>query len=247
MHGDMNPSDRGQMRDMQPMQNSETLSNVIVQTSNSTSTETTDEESDSAKGLKADGDIAVRGGSIKIDSSDDAVHSNGNISYLGGELTLSSGDDGTHADGQLLITDGKITVEKSYEGLEGVTIAIQGGEISVTASDDGLNSGGGSDTSSQDRMGRDSFNQSSSGYLLTISGGIVNVNASGDGIDSNGYLVINGGTVVALGSTMDWAESDSQQVTMNLQFAGHQKAGSKAVYELHGSVLRNYCTNCKEI
>ena len=24
----------------------------------------------------------------------------------------------------------------------------------------------------------------------------------------------------------------------------HQKAGSKVVYELHGSVLRNYCMNC---
>ena len=24
----------------------------------------------------------------------------------------------------------------------------------------------------------------------------------------------------------------------------HQKAGSKAVYELHGSILRNYCTKC---
>src|SRR5699024_7284847 len=24
----------------------------------------------------------------------------------------------------------------------------------------------------------------------------------------------------------------------------HQKAGSKHVYELHGSVLRNYCTRC---
>jgi NAD-dependent deacetylase len=26
----------------------------------------------------------------------------------------------------------------------------------------------------------------------------------------------------------------------------HQKAGSKEVYELHGSVWRNYCTNCNE-
>lgn len=26
----------------------------------------------------------------------------------------------------------------------------------------------------------------------------------------------------------------------------HQKAGSKTVYELHGSVLRNYCTKCKK-
>lgn len=32
-------------------------------------------------------------------------------------------------------------------------------------------------------------------------------------------------------------------VTQNIDGL-HQKAGSKAVYELHGSVLRNYCENC---
>lgn len=32
-------------------------------------------------------------------------------------------------------------------------------------------------------------------------------------------------------------------VTQNIDGL-HQKAGSKAVYELHGSVHRNYCTNC---
>jgi NAD-dependent deacetylase len=32
-------------------------------------------------------------------------------------------------------------------------------------------------------------------------------------------------------------------VTQNIDGL-HQKAGSKAVYELHGSVLRNYCTRC---
>ncbi len=26
----------------------------------------------------------------------------------------------------------------------------------------------------------------------------------------------------------------------------HQKAGSKTVYELHGSVLRNYCMKCNK-
>ena len=33
-------------------------------------------------------------------------------------------------------------------------------------------------------------------------------------------------------------------VTQNIDGL-HQKAGSKTVYELHGSVLRNYCTRCK--
>jgi NAD-dependent deacetylase len=32
-------------------------------------------------------------------------------------------------------------------------------------------------------------------------------------------------------------------VTQNIDGL-HQKAGSKVVYELHGSVLRNYCENC---
>jgi len=34
-------------------------------------------------------------------------------------------------------------------------------------------------------------------------------------------------------------------VTQNIDGL-HQKAGSKTVYELHGSVLRNFCTRCKK-
>lgn len=37
----------------------------------------------------------------------------------------------------------------------------------------------------------------------------------------------------------------SAVVTQNIDGL-HQKAGSRAVYELHGSVLRNYCTHCRK-
>lgn len=37
----------------------------------------------------------------------------------------------------------------------------------------------------------------------------------------------------------------SAVVTQNIDGL-HQKAGSKKVYELHGSVLRNYCTRCRK-
>ena len=37
----------------------------------------------------------------------------------------------------------------------------------------------------------------------------------------------------------------SAVVTQNI-YGLHQKAGSKRVYELHGSVLRNYCTRCRK-
>ncbi len=43
-----------------------------------------------------------------------------------------------------------------------------------------------------------------------------------------------------------WEEEGklSAVVTQNIDGL-HQKAGSKKVYELHGSVLRNYCTRCR--
>ncbi len=44
-----------------------------------------------------------------------------------------------------------------------------------------------------------------------------------------------------------WEEEGklSAVVTQNIDGL-HQKAGSKRVYELHGSVLRNYCTRCRK-
>ena len=44
-----------------------------------------------------------------------------------------------------------------------------------------------------------------------------------------------------------WEEAGklSAVVTQNIDGL-HQKAGSKRVYELHGSVLRNYCTRCRK-
>ena len=40
-------------------------------------------------------------------------------------------------------------------------------------------------------------------------------------------------------------EAYFSNVTQNIDGL-HQKAGSKTVYELHGSVLRNYCMNCNK-
>lgn len=232
--------------------NPDSESSVAVESSSessSSSESTTDEESTSAKGIKADGNVGIRGGNITIDSSDDSVHSNGNIIYSGGELTLSSGDDGTHADGNLLVTGGTITVKKSYEGLEGVNVTIQGGNISLTSSDDGINAAGGSDTGSEDRMGKDSFSANASQYLLKISGGVINIIAEGDGIDSNGNLVIEGGETYISGPTnsgngaIDFGDGASSWITGGTIVA----CGSSGMAESFGednftqnSVLHNF-------
>lgn len=158
----------------------------ISASASSSQTDGTEEESQSAKGVKAGGDIIVNDGTFTIDSADDAVHSNGNIAVTGGEIDITSGDDGIHADSSVTISGGKIDITKSYEGIEGSDITISDGEIHVVSSDDGVNVSTGNDGSSQQ---------------LTIHGGYLTVDAAGDGLDANGSIRMTGGTVLVNGPT----------------------------------------------
>lgn len=161
----------------------------------------TESESDSKKGLKAT-TLSIQGGTFTMDTEDDALHANGDASVSGGIFTIRTGDDGIHADSALLITGGTLEVLQSYEGLEGATVDIRGGDIRVTASDDGINAAGGSDGQAAGPFGQDFFRAgggNNSAYSIVISGGSVYVNADGDGVDSNGSLTISGGAVVVHG------------------------------------------------
>ncbi len=163
-----------------------------------------DTTSDSYKGLKSAGDIAISAGVITVDSYDDSVHANGSIAISGGDLTLSTGDDGVHADANLAVTGGNIAVLASYEGLEAANIAISDGVIDVVSSDDGLNAAGGSDgNTAGGRFGKDTFSSGGS-YSIVITGGQIAIRAGGDGLDSNGTLDVGGGTILSfINSTSD--------------------------------------------
>ena len=130
---------------------------------------------------------------------------------------------------------GVLDLNAENEGMDTeLHLTVNGGDIVIRSGNDGINT-------NEDDVS-----------VTTINGGNLHImaglGAEGDGIDSNGYLVINGGTVisaahpasdagldstcgsfihggtvVALGASMDWAESDSGQVTMNLQFAHDRK------------------------
>ena len=130
---------------------------------------------------------------------------------------------------------GALTLTAANEGMDTeLHLTVNGGDITILSQNDGINT-------NEDNVS-----------VTTINAGKVHIVAGlgeeGDGIDSNGYLVINGGTVVsaakpmadsgldsdkgsfihggtviAFGAAMDWAESDSRQVTMNLQFSQRQQ------------------------
>lgn len=131
--------------------------------------------------------IVIDGARVKINSSDDAIHTNsGNVLIKNGTLDLTTLDDGIHADELVKIDGGEITVNGSYEGIEGAYVEIGGGTIHITASDDGINAA--------------SDDESVNEHII-ISGGTITVDASGDGLDSNGTIYVTGGTLIVYGPT----------------------------------------------
>ena len=151
------------------------------------------------------------------------------------------------------IGDGVLKIEAGYEGLDTeLHLAVNGGHVYVESQDDGVNC-------NEDNVS-----------VVAINGGELHIVAGlgleGDGLDSNGYLAINGGTVisaakplsdsgldsdcgsfvnggfvVSTGSTMDWAETDSRQVTMNLQFEESQASDEAIIVtDPEGNVVFAY-------
>lgn len=152
------------------------------------------DSSTSTKGIKADGALQILGGDYNINSADDAFHTNSTLEIRDGNMEIATGDDGMHADDALAISDGDINITESYEGIEGLTITIDGGNISIVSGDDGLNAAGGADSSGFGGMRTDMF-ASNDDIWIEINGGYLYILAGGDGVDSNGNLTINGGEV----------------------------------------------------
>ena len=191
----------------------------------------------SAKGIKAvglydaagttwqsKGDLFIYGGTLNINSSDDALHCGGSMELIGGDLTLATGDDGVHSDHDLTIGKGsadtyddiRISVTQAYEGIEGMNITQNSGTVIVTSTDDGFNAAGGNDGSGNqpggpggpggNPWGQGGWGQSSttnSNICMTFNGGFALVNVSDgdhDGYDSNGNVKLNGGIQVSNGN-----------------------------------------------
>lgn len=168
---------------------------------NTTENSSTEESANSMKGLKAETNLVLNGGTYNIDSCDDSIHSNKIVTITNGTYSIKSGDDAVHAEETTKITNGNINVTKSYEGIEGLDIELKGGKITIVADDDGINAAGGNDDSGtvEPFENKGGMNEATNGSI-TISGGTIDINASGDGIDANGNLTVTGGTTYVSGS-----------------------------------------------
>lgn len=174
------------------------------------STIETEDSSNSMKGLKSGNSMQISGGTFKINSADDAVHSNVSLTVKNGNFNIATGDDALHAEQNLTVEKGEINITESYEGLEALKIKVTGGNISLVATDDGLNAAGGNDSSGstggRDGMfggkgGKGGGMSANSDGSIVISGGTLKINSSGDGIDANGKIEITGGHTTVTGPT----------------------------------------------
>ena len=170
-------------------------------------------DSVSTKGIKADKEVDIMGGSFRLVCEDDAIHSDGRVFIGGGSFDISTGDDGIHADGEIMIytPDGcDVKINNSYEGIEAPVITVNAGpgSIYVNATDDGFNASNGQGEGGFGGFGGfggrgqgASGQTSGDSVILTFLSGTVTVNSGGDGIDSNGTVEVKGGLIRVSGPT----------------------------------------------
>ena len=161
----------------------------------------------------------------------DKLHKYDGAFYSRMSMNVDGGEAGT----------GVLNITADNEGLDTeLHLTINGGTINITSGNDGINT-------NEDNVS-----------VTTINGGSVNIQVTGetgegDGIDSNGYLVVNGGTVlttanpqageggidsdsgiclnggtvIALGNRNDSAAADSAQALIELTFRATVPEGSE--------------------
>ena len=148
-----------------------------------------------ATALKAKDNLIILGGKLNIESVGKAIKGTDSVTIENADITINVEDDGITTDGALVINSGTIKMEKVGEGLEAVTIDINGGTINIVASDDGINARGLIDDSATDEEKEAYGEENQADTYFRITAGTVNVTAGGDGIDSNGQVYIEGGTL----------------------------------------------------
>ncbi len=213
-------------------------------------------------GIVCNDSLVFTGGQISVTAKEDAVHAHDSISICSADLTLSAGDDALHAgndaqDSVFYMESGTVTVTACYEGIEANDIMVAGGSIAVVCRDDGINACGGStaavhitggEISILNGTGQDADGIDSNGSI-TVSGGSVYISLNGTGTnnaldygsENGGACVIDGGTVVACGSSQ-MAEAPSAASVQGVVYQTVSAAAGDTVTltDSTGSTLISY-------
>lgn len=156
------------------------------------------------------GFVVLDGAKLNIVSESDGIQAVGDIYVNKTETAISAADDGVHTEGTLFLNGGSIDITRCTEGFEGKYIIMNDGEYVVVSSDDGLNATGEGSMMPGGFGGRGGMDTNAGEVYMTINGGTLHAEVGGDGLDANGAAKINGGFIEVYGpensgnSTLDF-------------------------------------------
>ncbi len=179
--------------------------------------------SDFRHGIVCNDDLVIVGGTLSITAKQDGIHANDSVRICDAAIEIHAGDDGITASNDddtayIYVKSGNISIPECYEGIEAITVTVAGGTLDITPTDDGINANGNGENSLiridggsitiENRTGRDADGLDSNGDIQ-INGGKLFVSVTGSGTnnaidygsENGGTCVINGGTVIACGSS----------------------------------------------
>ena len=173
-------------------------------------------------GIVCNDDLVITGGTVEITAPRDGIHAGDSVRLCNAGLTVAAGDDGITVSNDentsfFYMESGSIDITESYEGIEANSITVDGGRIAVLSSDDGLNACGngeavikitGGDITVINENGNDADGFDSNGDIYIEGGNVfISLNGAGTncaldyGSENGGVCEINGGTVLACGSS----------------------------------------------
>lgn len=150
-------------------------------------------------GLKVtSGTINIDSADDGINANDYIAAVGGDISITcGGDGIKCKNDDNNN--GFLAFDGSNVNIAECREGIEANYITVESGDIRIIAHDDGINALGENSGGFGMPMGMRKKDIEDSDIYLTINGGNIYIETSGDGVDSNGAVVVNGGKVEVYG------------------------------------------------
>lgn len=191
-----------------------------------------------AKGIKAEGDMKISGGSINVETTGNGTYeitdgvidtkaaaclsADGNMTISGGTLTLSSsgsGGKGTKCDGALSVSGGTINIATTggmyfYDGTtesHNSTVNTDSYDSNYYSSPKGMKAGGNVDITGG------TFNVSTSGNngegiesknIMTITDGNITLNTHDDALNASSHLYVKGGYIYAYAANNDGIDAN---------------------------------------
>ena len=170
-------------------------------------------------------------------------------------------DGAIHSDVSILFTgetkgDGILNVVATSEGIEtDKHFFMNGGILNIAAQDDAINASEdqaciviirGGKLLINSGLGREGDGVDSNGYILVDGGEVIAAARPGadSGLDSDQGVIIAGGSVYSVGSSMDMASTSSTQPTMNLIFNANVASSSTVtVKDSDGNEIISFCAD----